>query len=76
MNHTISFRLDEDTFRRINTLSRHLVRSKSDILRRLILEEYIGRDLNSMDVDGIPSIAEREEFLRQFNKANQRCNNE
>jgi len=67
--YTVSFRLDENTLRRLNTLTKRFYYSKSETLRDLILQEYIRRDLQSLEKDGIPSKSECEKFHHQFKEA-------
>ena len=71
MKYISSFRLDEHNHRRLTTLGKVLQRSRSNLLRWLITQEYIRQDLNTLEKDGIPSAAELEEFRLKFKEMNQ-----
>ena len=60
MQHTFCFRLDEKTHRRLDELSHHFHRTRSNLVRWLIRQEYFQQGLNTLEKDGFPSPSELE----------------
>ena len=56
-NFYFNFRMRDETRRELTILSNHLQRTKSNILRWLIHQEYQRQGFDPIDVSGIPSAA-------------------
>lgn len=66
MIYVSSFRHDEKIKRMLNELMALSKRSKSNLLRWLIFQEYRRQDLNTLAKDGIPSQAEMAEYQQML----------
>jgi hypothetical protein len=53
--------MQDETRRELTILSKHLRRTKSNVLRWLIHQEYLRQGFHPIEVDGIPSAANDDE---------------
>lgn len=66
MEHTFSFRMDEQTRRRLDKLSLESQRSRGNFLRWLLLSEYIRKGHTTLAEDGIPSPSEMDDLRAKW----------
>ncbi len=68
MRHTFSFRMDEQTRRRLDKLSQEAQRSRGNLLRRLIFSEYMRKGHSTLAEDGYPSPSEMDDLRAKWEK--------